>query len=620
MQQRYGRSATTEQDTALAEAILRGVIRDWYTPANYKGKSSGTVLDPPRPVTPPQEEVQPTTPGDLPSPEQDPNDPNQDKKPDDPLPFPISPEELERIFPDPTRDDQQGDTNEPIRVPEPPPVSPSTDPVTIEANQDNQPTENQQQGQENPQGDQPQEGAEEQATEQEQTIEERLNNIRNQLTEPAQAEFDAMRQKEANDRVFLDKLESGNLGDPIQMFEGRAAGKVRRAALQAQQEANLQEAKERIENSDFFERPEVQEAIRAAKDPDKLAALLTQELTNQVRAEQYPAEQGYENLENAILYEVVPGYSSAKEWEADNPGEDPKQIIERDGKVYRSAAEIDLMVINSADGKPSDIVEIIEVKSGKKASASDARKQVDKIQDTFQRIQNGEDVFVQHKGQDITDQLNISSANQARTITRGPADKQHYDESLGLTVKQIRDWVREIQQSRSQQQSLVTPEQYLENAQWEVARQELRDSISTLNATIGQIPTHDEGYPKRIPLQNISSDITERPIHALTEADRAFLLTASAHSILQQKGKTTSDDQLFFHGQNYGFVQDGDTTQVVRTENYLPLLTYVNDEMTLHEPLNQNDTRILLRGQQELIAAQNPVQPNQERGEVPELA
>jgi putative lipoic acid-binding regulatory protein len=600
MQQRYGRSATTEQDTALAEAILRGVIRDWYVPANYKGKSSGTVLDPPRPVTPPQEEVQPTTPGDLPSPEQDPNDPNQDKKPDDPLPFPISPEELERIFPNPTRDDRQGENNEPIRVPDPPPVNPSTDPVTTEANQDNQPTENQQQGQENPQGDQPQEGAEEQATEQEQTIEERLNNIRNQLTEPAQAEFDAMRQKEANDRVFLDKLESRNLGDPIQMFEGIAAGKARRSALQAQQEANLKEAKEQIENSDFFDRPEVQDAIQKVNQPEILAALITQELTNQAKAEQYPAEQGYENLENAILYEVVPGYSSVQEWEADNPSGNEKQFIERDGKIYRPAAEIDLMVVHSTDGKPSDIVEIIEVKSGGNRPASDAREQVDKIQPIFQRIQNGEDVFVEHKGQDITDQLNINSANQAKTIIRGPADRQHYTESVGLTVNQIRDWVREIQQSRSQQQSLVTPEQYLANAKWEATRQELRNSVAVLNRKIEQIPTYDSGYPRRIPIENVSSNITERPIHTLTQEDKAFLLTASAQGILQQKGKTTSDGQLFFHGQDYGFVQNGEITEVVRVENYLPLLTYANGEITLHEPLNQEDTRIFLRGYNEM--------------------
>jgi hypothetical protein len=214
----------------------------------------------------------------------------------------------------------------------------------------------------------------------------------------------------------------------------------------------------------------------------------------------------------------------------------------------------------------------------------------------------------------------MSIATNTSTIPVA-ADKQHYDESVGLTVKQIRDWVLEIQQSRSQQQSLVTPEQYLANAQWEATRQELRNSVAALNREIEQIPTYDSGYPRRIPIENISSNITERPIHTLTPEDKAFLLTASAQGILQQKGKTTSDGQLFLHGQDYGFVQNGEITEVVRVENYLPLLTYANGEITLHEPLNQEDTRIFLRGQQELIAAQtpNPVQAHQERGEGLEL-
>jgi hypothetical protein len=186
---------------------------------------------------------------------------------------------------------------------------------------------------------------------------------------------------------------------------------------------------------------------------------------------------------------------------------------------------------------------------------------------------------------------------------------------LGLTIKQIENWVREIQQSRSQRQSLVTPEQYLATVQWQDTRQNFRDAITALNTEIARIPTYDLGYPRIIPIQNVSNNVAERPINQLSEADRAFLMVARAQTVLRQEGKVLSDGQTFFHGKNYGMTQNGQVLDIVRTGTYLPLVSYANGQITLHEPLNQStDTGILRRSQQELLTAKNPIQPDVKRG------
>jgi hypothetical protein len=71
---------------------------------------------------------------------------------------------------------------------------------------------------------------------------------------------------------------------------------------------------------------------------------------------------------------------------------------------------------------------------------------------------------------------------------------------------------------------------------------------------------------------------------------------------------------VFVRGQNYAVTQSEQSLNVSRTGAYLPLVSYANGELTLHQPLNQpTDNGVVRTAQQTLQAAQNPIKPDDER-------
>jgi hypothetical protein len=273
----------------------------------------------------------------------------------------------------------------------------------------------------------------------------KLQAIRDTLTDPAKAEFDAMRNSFRTPEEFLQKLESGDLGNPKKMFEGRAQAEAAKANKQATDTKLLQETRNRLDATKFFERPDIIEVINKG-DISGLRGKIALELARQEAARTFPSEKGYQSYTDVLLAEEVPGYSTRAQWVADNPGKNPNSVYELNGKLWRPLTDVDLMVVKSPPkGGPDEIVHMEQIKSGKRDSPAQATQQIGTTLEAFKRIHDGDSTVQVHlnRGTDITGKFDAGSASSAEALTRGPEGKK-FDKSLGLTAEQINALIDQI--------------------------------------------------------------------------------------------------------------------------------------------------------------------------------
>lgn len=285
--------------------------------------------------------------------------------------------------------------------------------------------------------------------------------IREQLSEAAQAEFDVMRSQIGDDEVFLTKIIQG---DPVRRFEGIAGKKANAAARQAQEQAELQSAVEYLRASGFLDRSDVQEVLEQAKLLGKqgseglkaLRSLIAVDLARQDLATRFPETDGYKIFDGVLLLEEIPGgYTSRESFIRDNPQSNTpiQSIIQEGGKLYKRRNDIDLMVQQTTEGGPARVERIEEVKSGNQDQHSKARGQLEqKTLVLLQRIAGGDPtVIMYYQDQNITSSIDASSVSVDKLFTRGPKGKG-FQESVGFTSKQMDNLAKQVVAEEGQKQ------------------------------------------------------------------------------------------------------------------------------------------------------------------------
>jgi hypothetical protein len=587
MQQRYGRSATRHNDGDLAAAILRGVIGDWYTPANYQGKSrGGVVLDPPRPLTPPQsppqEEAQPTTPpGDVPPPEQP---PEPERKPPEPpnipdwLRFEVSKkvlEELERLLRNP--DEQERTSDEPIRLPSDPPVvgvpgeRPRTDPVPTEANQqENPPTDNQQEGGENP----PESEATEPMTEQEKLAQKYVGRDIDSLTDAEKAEFGQgyqvvetengkhIRRNQIADGYPPLHLENQDGHWVIQEGESRAS----------ERESNPTEMNRNFKNA-YGEKPEGYQIHHLTPDQVWQESKLTQEA----------AERGIANVDDAENLIALPGTAKA----FNDNGAEVTNLENQD-----AAAKL---AHPGSHPRWNDYVkEVLE------------QKQKD-LEARYGSLDNVPDDVLRQAIREIQQELRQAIQRAAEQFRQGD-------------FQNLPDWVNPTYKLKDGNDQLFpklveVPQANSIAVAYEVTSKEFRANISRLNDAIASLPVPPTGYPKTWSAADRPKDLlNQKPV---SERDQAFVLVQAFLQINQKNGyRPTGADQVTTNGQYFATSQfDNGQFEVYRTNDYLPFLQIdPQGNVSLLRPLNEEESNVVQGLQPRLLAATLPPEVQQPRG------
>lgn len=189
----------------------------------------------------------------------------------------------------------------------------------------------------------------------------------------------------------------------------------------------------------------MQVAILEGKDT-KLRELISVEIACQEAEARFPTQDGYKTYDGVKAWEEVPGYASIKQWRGDNPelARRADGFMQHDGKVYSPITDIDLMTVKLSDeGELAQIVHLEQIKSGKRDSGTDARKQLDKSANVFYQIEQGNPVQLHHEKQDITSEFDAKSVEGAEQMTRGPEGKAGFDKSLGLSAAELERFVSE---------------------------------------------------------------------------------------------------------------------------------------------------------------------------------
>lgn len=274
----------------------------------------------------------------------------------------------------------------------------------------------------------------------------------NALSPEAKKQFNQLRCVIPSDEEFLQVL--SKKGDPVKFFEAKAKNFSPESV--AAQDAKLvdgasryQEAKVKLNNSEFLNKPKVKDFI-AAGNENKLSGEIAVELARQELVTKYPPENGYKIEMDVELVEVVPGFGKKSDWQAANPGKPPNIVFEKDGKVWRTVTDIDLAVVktNPKNGL-SEIVHLEQIKSGKTDSAAKAKSQMDATINILQRVATGDSFVGISKRKkdfvDVTKEYDLSNLDKADKVIRGPSRKDNsFDTSVGLTSSQINKLSQEI--------------------------------------------------------------------------------------------------------------------------------------------------------------------------------
>lgn len=271
----------------------------------------------------------------------------------------------------------------------------------------------------------------------------RVSFLRQQLSGPAQTEFDAARAKFRTGDEFISSLSrDGNpanlrADDVVRRFEGVAASKASRTTTQAAATAKEQQVLDSLRNDTaFLNRPAVQAAIRSG-DVIKLRSEISVELTRRELARIYPEEKGYSIQSEVQVYQDT-GSRTLADWRRTHPNQHAQGLEEKDGRVWRKVTDFDFVVVRNSGGGRNRIVHLEQVKSGQTDAASDAAKQMRVgISAVRTSQEGGPAVRLTVNNFDVTATYDLSSVVIARAVNRGPVGKRGFDESVGLSASQM---------------------------------------------------------------------------------------------------------------------------------------------------------------------------------------
>ena len=291
----------------------------------------------------------------------------------------------------------------------------------------------------------------------------RLLQIRESLTPEGQALFDReFLISGSNAQEYLGSLESKK--DPTKYLNGRGAAEAKRASggQQAAQQAIQQrrnDALAELRQSDFANNPDVSEIVKKTEMPytDKVDAIRGKIAAEQAKNRaiaKYPAEQGYEVKDEIEVVEAVGNYNSVEEWQAANPGKSNQGLYESGGRIWRQKTDMDVVVVQQTPNGYR-IVEIQEIKSGKKDRAVKARKQSDNARAGLQEIQNGSNDVQLHQGKkNITGEYDRTqiAVNKNNALIVGPKGKDGFDQTSEYSTSDFEYLAKEILKQRRVQE------------------------------------------------------------------------------------------------------------------------------------------------------------------------
>jgi len=194
---------------------------------------------------------------------------------------------------------------------------------------------------------------------------------------------------------------------------------------------------------------------RAVKE---LAGVLGEAIQRAQLKIEFP-EPDYKILSNIAVAREVPGFKRIADWKAaeakaGRPNAKTANLVEHDGMVWRLLGEFDALIVQDTAGGKLRLIAGEEVKTGGDSPA-EALGQVEKAIDAVRQISQGAtDIAVferpapQQFGAEITQQLDVSSADTMAKLSRGPAGTGHpsslpYDTNVltGVAESIVRDGI-----------------------------------------------------------------------------------------------------------------------------------------------------------------------------------
>lgn len=272
-----------------------------------------------------------------------------------------------------------------------------------------------------------------------------LIRVRETLSEPARAEFDATRVKAGSDETFVKGLPKEEIN--IQKrFENIARKTNGQSEVTAKLLAAEEAARAIVNRPEFLNSSEMKTAL--TKENDLLKAVQSEvgvELAKQQLLKQFPPEKGYEILSGVKVFEDT-GFTTKADWLTANSGKTLKGYQFKNNRVMREVTDIDLLIVKkSADGAAAEIVRFEQIKAGENDTGAKAGKQmlssVNAIKSTDA---GGEKIMLEVNGADVTSKINLKTVDTAEQVTRGPEGKTGFDESVGVSAAIMKDIAQKI--------------------------------------------------------------------------------------------------------------------------------------------------------------------------------
>jgi hypothetical protein len=318
-----------------------------------------------------------------------------------------------------------------------------------------------------------------------------LDALAKSLSNEAQTGLARLRTK-AGDAQALKAIESQSTrGLDIEHFLtekglSEASAKAARAEVE---KARVALARAKLIEAETIKNPALREAARAEqynvliqvlknlgilKDNKVQSALNNRNLNNLISAigeaigrtklqTKYPASKGYKVLTNIAVVKELKGFKRIAEWRATEkarakvePGSDAAlklekqlsrkaaKLFEKDGKVFESIGEIDIMVTEFVKCGKSRPVEISEVKTGGTDTATQAVMQLEQSTQGLGQIaakESGVRLFERPRhneiGKDLTGEFDLSQLPSLKKTTLGLEGKTGFSETLGIAEEVI---------------------------------------------------------------------------------------------------------------------------------------------------------------------------------------
>jgi hypothetical protein len=288
--------------------------------------------------------------------------------------------------------------------------------------------------------------------------------LKTMMTPDELAQFELMRHKLGNDAEIQTRFH-GNFETALQQTRSALGAKAGKAAFAAASQRRAAELRAAAARHGLMKDPEVAKILDGLgptpTDAQLVVAIerIRTRLVGDVVAEELGAAYpGKEVLRDVVVMEQTPAISR-DDYMANYAAADGKTSPDglfvhdtADGpRVFLTRTDIDMLVIERVPGGKAKVVHREEVKTGKYDRAkgntreSGAEDQLRAGRNLLSDAAKGtKRLRLELDGKDITDQIDLTSVDASTEATRGPAGKQGYNESLGVTADDLAGMIEDL--------------------------------------------------------------------------------------------------------------------------------------------------------------------------------